>query len=348
VKPLFFAGLSLLSLLGLASVNLNPYVTLVTVAFPPYAEVTGAVYYDGFLYASSHAFGVIYKVDMIAQSIRPYQFGFGSNDRGYIGITVDPNGIIWTSRCCTTTSAIGGLSKINLATMTETFVINATAENPADWGPPLYCSGYVYVVEYAWLFRVDVNTNEVTAILLPIPLSISSGIACDSSTGNVWFTDRQRGFLYEYSVSSGVVNGVSGFYYPAGVALHQGVVYIAENIREGDWSSESPAIAAYDTVTRTISRTYVTGCPFSLAVVPTIQGTFLIWSSTGDDAARTVGIGVLNGGFYAINVNRVMFLSSDANASIYFGYAGSAGVGKLSGWKAPPGQSLEKLAKRIR
>jgi hypothetical protein len=261
----------------------------------------------------------------------------------YNGLTADSNGNLWATRASTTTTSIGGLSRIDLPSGKETFVINATeSANPTDWAAVTSCNGFVYTAEYQWLYQVDENTNQVNVIQLPTTGSVFVGMTCDSS-GQVWFTDFTNGVLYSYDPSTSTMSSVAGFHHPEGVTSYDSIVYVAEHVRDSDLSACqcSPAIATYDPGTGQITRTTVTGTPHSVAVLMSSTGVFLAWSSSGEDAAQTVGIGILNGPFYPISESSIYYLQTDIDSNIYFGYLGTTGVGSLSGWTAPPGASLQ-------
>jgi len=309
--------------------------------------ITGVAYANGFVYAASAPLGVIYQVNLTSHDIVTFQLSSGLYKRMYNGLTVDGNGNLWATRADTTQDSIGGLSRIDLPSGTETFVINATeGVNPTGWAAVTSCNGFVYTAEYHWLYQVDEDTNNVVVIDLHIPGSIFVGMTCDSS-GKVWFTDYDNGILYSFNPSTSTVASVAGFHYPEGVTSYNSTLYVAEHVRDSDMSicQCSPAIAAYDTGTGQITRTTVIGTPHSVEIVMESTGTFLAWSSSGEDAVHTVGVGILNGPFYPISEAGVYYLSTDIDSNIYFGYLGSTGVGSLSGWTAPPGASLRSSAK---
>jgi streptogramin lyase len=314
--------------------------------------ITGVAYANGYVYAASQPLGVIYQVNMTSHDIVTFQLSSiqvngGLYQRLYNGLTVDGNGNLWATRADTTEYSVGGLSRIDLPSGTETFVINATLDaNPTGWAAVTSCNGFVYTAEYHWLYQVDEDTNNVAAIDLQIPGSIFVGMTCDSS-GKVWFTDYANGILYSFDPSTSTVASVAGFHHPEGVTSYNSTVYVAEHVRDSDMSDCqcSPAIVAYDTGTGQLTRTTVTGTPHSVEIVMDSTGTFLAWSSSGEDAALTVGVGILNGPFYPISEAGVYYLSTDINSNIYFGYLGSTGVGNLHGWTAPPSASLQSSAK---
>jgi streptogramin lyase len=312
--------------------------------------ITGVAYSAGYVYATSLPLGAIYQVNMTSQAYTTLQLSSGLYQRLYNGLAADSNGNLWASRSSTTFSSIGGLSRIDLPSGTETFVINATeSANPTDWAAVGSCNGFVYTAEYQWLYQVDENTNQVTVIQLPTPGSIFVGMTCDSS-GKVWFTDYANGVLYSFDPSTSTVASVAGFHFPEGVTAYNSTVYVAEHVRDSDMigCQCSPAIAAYDMETGQITRTTVTGTPHSLQIVMASTGAFLAWSSSGEDAALTVGIGILNGPFYPISETAVYYLQTDIDSNIYFGYRGSTGVGSLSGWTAPPSASLQPSIKSMK
>jgi len=306
---------------SLFTVEVNGQPTISTLNLPYNYIPIGIVYKEGYIWTVSYTFGAISKINLATGEVTHYYFeGVPDTDYScqFYGLAIDVNGNFW----------IAGQKLVMFNPSTGTFTVKL---NVAFRGIGYY-NGHVYFAVGNTLYKYDVATDAYTTFTLPASGSYY-GFVNDAS-GNIWFSDVDHGCVYKFDGTA--VTQFAGFHRPLGLAPSGGYVYVAENVRQCDDASWSPAIARLNPSDSSIARMNVAGSPYGILVFNVLSTSYVAYSSSGEDAGHTrgIGVGVFGGSmtFFNIAVPAVYYLNYQPTANaLYFTFYGSgSGVGEFS------------------
>jgi hypothetical protein len=317
-------GILSLSVSGPLIAHAQP--TVQTLTLPSGYLPIGVVYQGGLIWTVSYTYGAISSINLTSGAVTHYYIQ-GTPDTNYTwqfyGLTLDANGDFWIA------SSAGRL--VEFFPSNGSFVVQMSGL--VGFNDVYFYNGFLYFAAGSTLYKYDVATNTSIAFALP-----SSGAyygVTNDPAGDIWFTDISNGFVYKFDGTT--VSQFTGFHRPLGITSALGYIWVAENVRASDIQANptwTPAIAEVDSSAGTIiTRVPATGSPYGLLTFSFLGNTFIAYSSSGEDAGHTRGIGFVNGTFINIAVPAVYYLNYQAAANMmYFSFYGSDpnGVGGLS------------------
>ena len=296
-------------------------------SLPSGSNSVGLVFHNGWLYYASYDYGFVMQVNastgawsnVTTDNHQTYANAF---DRMYYGLTADNTGNLWlTRRNQGNDGTPAGISKINIATGLETFVVSNDA---GEWDGIGYSNGFVYAAAGDTFYQINASTSQIFTYTIPGPgYTGYFGFAPDQQ-GNIWFSDIINGLVCEFVPSTTLITCHGGFNRPLGIAFLGNTAYVAENVRSSD-SGLSPAIASFSVSSpAVVSRTDVVGSPYDIA---NVAGT-IIWSSSAEDFAATTTVCTIGG--VCTNTGEVNYYIVSNGPIAYVSYFGSSGVAKVS------------------